>query len=121
MPYGKKFDGEVLTQDTRWVSSRRVSATNKAELLAKLQSSINLVKQKIPNLEARNGSMWVFKKVLTLDLHVGRYQPLKGSPYVPLPENLKLKNAIINVQNDDNACFKWAILSALCKVVGYYT
>ena len=108
----KYLDGEVLTQDTRWVSSRRESATNKGKLLAKLQSSIDLIKQKIPDLEARNGSMWISKKVLTIDLHVGRYQPLKGSSYDPLPEKLKLKNAIINVQNDDNACFKWAILSA---------
>jgi hypothetical protein len=75
----KYLDGEILTQDTRWVSSRRESiesANNEAELLAKLQSSIDLVKQKIPDLEARNGSMWVFKKVLTLDLHIGRYKPL---------------------------------------------
>ena len=58
----KYLDREVLTQDTRWVSSRRESATNKDELLAKLQSSIDLIKQKIPDLEARNGSMWVFKR-----------------------------------------------------------
>ena len=89
----KYLDGEILTQDTIWVSSRRVSATNKAELLAKLQSSIGLIKQKIPDLEARNGSMWVFKKELTLDLHVGRYQPLKESTYVPLPEKLQLKKS----------------------------
>jgi hypothetical protein len=49
----KYLDGEILTQDTRWVSSRRESATNTEELLAKLQSSIDLIKQKIPDLEAR--------------------------------------------------------------------
>jgi hypothetical protein len=94
----KYLDGEILTQDTRWVSSRRQSvesANNEAELLAKLQSSIDLIKQKIPDLEARNGSMWIFKKVLTLDLHVGRYQPLEGSLYVPLPKKLQLKKAIV--------------------------
>ena len=46
----KYLDGEILTQDTRWVSSRRESANNKAELLAKLQSSIDIVKQKTPDL-----------------------------------------------------------------------
>ena len=53
----KYLDGEVLTQDTRWVSSRRQSvesANNEAELLAKLQSGIDLIKQKIPDLEARD-------------------------------------------------------------------
>ena len=110
----KYLDGEIITSDTRWVSSRRESANNKEELLAKLRSSVDIVKQKIPDLEARNGSMWIFRKVLTLDLHVGRYQPLKGSSYKALPEKLQLKKAIVNVKNfGDNACFKWAILSAL--------
>jgi hypothetical protein len=110
----KYLDGEVITSDTRWVSSRRESANNKEELLSKLRSSVDIVKSKIPDLEARNGSMWIFRKVLTLDLHVGRYQPLKGSSYKALPEKLQLKKAIVNVKNfGDNACFKWAILSAL--------
>jgi hypothetical protein len=89
----KYLDGQIITKDTRWVSSRRESANNKEELFAKLRSSIDIVKQKIPDLEARNGSMWVFSKVLTLDLHIGRYQPLKGSSYKPLPEKLQLKKS----------------------------
>ena len=71
------------------------------------------MKQKIPDLEARNGSMWVFKKVLTLDLQIGRYQPLKGSSYIAMPKKLQLKKAIVNVKNLDNTCLKWALLSAL--------
>jgi hypothetical protein len=38
---------------------------------------------------------------------------LKGSSYIPLPEKLQLKKAKVNVKKSDNACFKWAILSAL--------
>eukprot|EP01050_Picozoa_sp_SAG11_P031055 SAG11_NODE_9466_length_908_cov_350.725587_1_plen_302_part_11 len=109
----KYLDGEILTQDTRWVSSRLQQANNIDELLAKITSSISLVKQKIPELEARNGSMWIFKKVISIDLHVGRYKPLKGSSYVELPKELQQKKAIVNVKNTDNECFKWAILSAL--------
>ena len=32
---------------------------------------------------------------------------------MPLPEKLKNKKAIINVQNRDNECLKWALRSAL--------
>eukprot|EP01050_Picozoa_sp_SAG11_P017090 SAG11_NODE_2418_length_3381_cov_136.529555_3_plen_451_part_01 len=109
----KYLDGDVITKDSRWVVSRMEQANNIDELNAKVQSSIDLIKTKIPELEARNGSFWKFKKVLSIDLHIGRYKPLKGSSYVPLPKALTLKKAVINVKNDDNECFKWAILSAL--------
>eukprot|EP01050_Picozoa_sp_SAG11_P022849 SAG11_NODE_4423_length_1900_cov_59.536369_1_plen_390_part_01 len=109
----KYLDGDVLTQDSRWVNSRMQQANNIDELDAKVRSSIDLIKTKIPELEARNGSFWKFKKVLSIDLHVGRHKPLKGSSYVPLPKALTLKKAVINIKNDDNECFKWAILSAL--------
>src|SRR5690606_26557144 len=33
--------------------------------------------------------------------------------YIPLPSWLQKKHAIINVKNDDQLCFKWAVLSAL--------
>ncbi|KAE9521648.1 hypothetical protein AGLY_017944 [Aphis glycines] len=37
----------------------------------------------------------------------------RGSSYIPLPENIQNKHAIINVKNEDDKCFLWAILSAL--------
>jgi hypothetical protein len=49
----KYFDGEILTQDTRWVASKRKSATNDGELQTKIQSSIDLVKQKVPGWRNR--------------------------------------------------------------------
>jgi hypothetical protein len=44
---------------------------------------------------------------------MGRFKPLKGSSFFPLPEALAAKKAIVNVQNKDQECFKWAVLSAL--------
>ena len=38
---------------------------------------------------------------------------MRGSSYVDLPAHIRNKTACINVQNHDNMCFKWAILSAL--------
>eukprot|EP01052_Picozoa_sp_SAG31_P042300 SAG31_NODE_6678_length_1928_cov_2.726627_3_plen_376_part_01 len=112
----KYLDGEILTQDTRWVNSQMMIANNEDELEAKLTRAIEMIKEKIPELEAMNGSMWVFKQVYKLELHADRYKPLVGSSYVELPKKLKDKFAIVNVKNDDNECFKWAVLSALYPV-----
>ena len=40
-------------------------------------------------------------------------KPQKGVVYIKLPDVIKSKGAVINVQNADNRCFEYAILSAL--------
>ena len=49
-------------------------------------------------------------------MDVAKYKPLKGSSYIDLPQQLKLKKAIVNVQNKDQQCFKWSVLAALFPV-----
>ena len=38
-----------------------------------------------------------------------KYEPRGGSSYIPLPDFLTEKIAIINLKNEDDECFKWAI------------
>ena len=64
----------------------------------------------------RNGSGWRLKRIEHLDVRVLENKPLKGASYIPLPEKLKNKRAIINMKNDDNMCFKWAVTRALNPV-----
>ena len=64
----------------------------------------------------RQGSNWRFHSVLSVDLHTVRYEPLRGSSYIPLPAFLAAKKAIINVENEDDECFKWAITRVLNPV-----
>ena len=45
-----------------------------------------------------------------------KYVPLGGSSYIPLPKFLAAKKAIINLKNDDDEYFKWAITRALNPV-----
>ena len=57
-----------------------------------------------------------FRSVSILDLHIVKYEPLGGSSYIPLPGFLAAKKAIINLKNEDEECFKWAITRALNPV-----
>jgi hypothetical protein len=52
-------------------------------------------------------------RVSKLILHISKYEPLTGSTYCELPPLWQSKKAIVNVQNKDNQCAKWALLSAL--------
>ena len=58
-------------------------------------------------------SGWVIDRIMVGYVNVARYQPLRGGAYFPLPANLAKKKAIINVQNRDNECLKWALRAAL--------
>ena len=46
-------------------------------------------------------------------LNIAKYEPLKGSSKIPLPEALANKKAIINLPNEDDRCLEWALLSIL--------
>lgn len=52
-------------------------------------------------------------QVLWVDLHINRYNPLRGTSYISFPKQINIKRAVVNVQNDDQFCFGWAIISAL--------
>ena len=59
------------------------------------------------------GSGWEVEKINIAYVNVARYQPLRGGTYLPLPPKLANKKVIINVQNRDNECLKWALTAAL--------
>ena len=59
------------------------------------------------------GSAWYFKEVDKLEIHTVKFNPLKGSTYLPLPDWIKNKQAIINMKNKDDKCFIWSILRQL--------
>ena len=60
------------------------------------------------------GSGWQFRKVESLDINIDPFESIYGSSYIPLPEKIADKKAIINVKNlNDNECFKWAVTSAI--------
>ena len=64
----------------------------------------------------KRGSGWQLHSVEELEIFITKYTPLSGRSYRPLPKSLNNKKAIININNDDNQCFKWAITRALNPV-----
>ena len=47
------------------------------------------------------GSAWYFKEVEKLEIHTVEYNPTKGSSYIPLPDWITNKKAIVNIENKD--------------------
>ena len=57
-------------------------------------------------------SRFVFDEFLHLDVNFHQLNPMRGSSYLPLPDWLVRKKAIVNPHNDDEECFKWSVIAA---------
>ena len=88
-----------------------LEGTDENEIYDEMVEEIEEEIQKVQNAE---GSGWQFLKVIKLVLHTTRWDPINAGSYIDLPEALKNKHAIINMKNQDEECFKWCVLRALC-------
>ena len=79
-----------------------------------IMTEIILEKIAMPiNGDSGEGTGWVFKKVIILELHTVSYSSLRGETWIELSEELANKKAIFNNKNKDNKCFLWCVLRAL--------
>jgi len=106
--------GDVITKDIPFVSRTGVNleATDVNELYT------NAVDKMMESMAIflSLGSGWRFVAVQKLDINTVKYEPVKGSSYIPLPKYLADKKAIINLKNEDSQCFKWCLARALNPV-----
>ena len=85
--------------------------TDPAEIYEEM---IDEIEEAIQKTEQAEGSGWVFVEVKSLVLYTVKWNPINGSSYIDLPEEIKYKKAIINMKNKEcNKCFLWCVLRAL--------
>ena len=74
-----------------------------------MTESLSMNQQEIINKIAMwvsDGSGWTIQSVDNHYINVVKYQPLKGSSYIEVPEDLQHRG-LINIKNIDNECFRW--------------
>ena len=104
----------MIAKETAFHSKTEVNSesTNPNDLFSKMKET---VLESLAKFQ-RQGSNWRFRSVLSLDLHIVKYEPLGGFYHISLPGILAAKKAIINLKNEDEDCFKCAIKRALNPV-----
>ena len=112
----EKMEGDkklkLTVQDKAYFQSDNhinLESTDVKEILAKV---IHTILENIIMFQ-QNGSGWYFKKVIHLEIHTVDYKPMRGSSYIPLPEWIMRKKAIVNLKNNDEKCFLWNVLRYL--------
>ena len=70
------------------------------------------MKEQIENPDLLN-SRFVFDEVLFTNVDFHQLNLTRDSSYLPLPDWLARKKAIINPKSEDQECFKWAVIAAM--------
>ena len=82
-----------------------------------IPEALQLTKQQILNMIAQwisESSGWTIESVDNHYLNIVQYQPMKGSSYIKLPQELRHhKKGLINMKNEDNECFRWCHIRRL--------
>ncbi|XP_066600158.1 uncharacterized protein [Prorops nasuta] len=62
-------------------------------------------------------SGWALEKILSLIVNINHYNPLHAGCRIELPAAILHKKAVINIDNEDSACFAWAVTVALFPAI----
>lgn len=49
-----------------------------------------------------------------LKFHYDKYNPTRGGSFMELPDWIKQQKTCINIQNEDNKCFKYSVQCGVC-------
>ena len=107
-----RFVRDEVEQVSLAFNSRMMTVYNLNDKSEIVTAMIEHMAQQIENPALRN-SKFVFDRVLHMDIDFHRLNLTRGSSYVPLPDWLTKKKAIINPKNSDMECFKWAVIAAM--------
>ena len=114
----------IKVQTTTWIrfkqdeelvelafNSRMTDVHNLSGVEEIVNKMINHMKEQVENPALLN-NRFVFDEVLFTNIDFHQLNLTRGSSYVPLPKWLANKKAKINPRNEDQECFKWAVIAA---------
>jgi len=101
--------GEI---DQFFTRSKRHHVLNNSEIDEVINIIFDELRTKFSTFIARSTNVEVLK-IVRLDMHIDRYETVRGSGYVPLPDWINRKKATVSIQNRDDRCFLYAVESAL--------
>ena len=102
-----KMSGKDLIYKSAYFNSKPQTFINNTEI----NGSLQLSEQQILNLVAQwisEGSGWTVESVDNHYINFVQYEPMKGSSYIKLPQELRHhRKGLINMKNEDDECFRW--------------
>ena len=103
----EKFSGKEITYKTAYFNAPAYIIMNNIDIKGSLKFSMEYILSKIASWISE-GSGWTIQSVDNHYMNIVKYQPIRGSSYIQLPEELRNSaKGLINLRNKDNECFRW--------------
>ena len=110
--FERNVEGEAEEVPAEFSSDNQVLLRDD-EIDAQIEGAIDKLNEKIGEF-LEMGSGFVFVRLENTIIKYARYNPIGGSSYIPTPNFIAAKKAIINIQNrDDELCFLYCVAAAL--------
>ena len=95
--------------------SRRYNILNVGDLKKALENMPEDIELQIENSPLKHSGLKI-NKINKITIHYDKHNPNRAGRYMELPEWISIKKACINIQNDDELCFKYCVLCKFCEV-----
>ena len=103
----EKISSDVIIEKSAYFNSASQTIINQVGISESLKISSENILNKIAQWISE-GSGWTVKEINDHYLNIAKYEPMKGSSYIQLPEELRNSaKGLINMKNKDNECFRW--------------
>ena len=106
------YGSENYREDNTFFNSKTKLITQSNNLNEIYEEIIDYILESFSSYEGR-GSGWKFMGIQYLEILITKVKHFGGSSYIDLPLEIKNKKACVNVQNNNQECFKFSILAAL--------
>ena len=102
----KRKDNDVIYREP-YFNAGPYTVTNNEDIEGAVDNAIERILEIIAGWLSE-GSGWVFELVLSHNINIVSYFPLRGTSYIKLPVELRNSmKGLINPKNEDNKCFLW--------------
>ena len=95
--------------------SRRYNILNVGDLKKALENMPKDIELQIENSPLEHSGLKI-NKINKIAIHYDKYNPNRAGRYMELPEWISKKKACINIQNEDELCFKYCVLCKFYEV-----
>ena len=104
----EKISDDNVINKTAYFNSQTKIIINDSNIAESLESSEQeLLNEVAVWISERSG--WTIESINNHYINVVKYEPMKGSSYIKLPQELRNSvKGLINMKNDDNECSRWS-------------
>ncbi|KAI8129580.1 hypothetical protein CVS40_0929 [Lucilia cuprina] len=91
----------------------------KMNLLTRGDDIENLISNQFKEIESKmsqfqeRDSGWTLIRIIRGEININKSSLVKGSKWISTPPKLAKRHACINIENNDDYCFKWCIIAAM--------